>query len=161
MRDKQFVAVHRGGSLTKEQHRQLIRWARECSEHLLSLMELNIDERLIYALSVAKDWEKGNVTTGKAIKASLGAIAAANESSNPVMTAVARSIGHAVATAHMSDHSMGAALYALIALKLAGKPIDKERKWQNDKLPSELKVLVITAMTMKMKGFKILRSENI
>jgi len=58
MRDNRFVAVHRGGPLTKDHHHQLIRWARECSEHVLSLIDENIDQRLIHALYVAKEWEK-------------------------------------------------------------------------------------------------------
>jgi len=80
---------------------------------------------------VAKEWEKGNASVDDARNASLDAIAVANESSNPTSIAVARSVGHAVATAHMADHSLGAALYALKAVKNAGKSIDAERRWQN------------------------------
>ena len=155
MRDNRFVAVHRGGPLTKGHHHQLIRWASECSEHVLSLIGENIDQRLIHALYVAKEWEKEKVTVGEARKASVSAHAVARESSNPVITAVARSIGHAVATAHMADHSLGAAFYALKALKNAGKSVDTERKWQNKQLPSEIKELVLTAMSKKEKHFKI------
>ena len=118
MRDKRFVAVHLGGPLTKEYRHELIRWARECSEHVLPLIDRNIDKRLTYALDVAKEWEKEKVTVSEAIKAAVGAIAVANESSYPVIVAVARSIGHAVATAHMADHSIGAAEYALKAVKI-------------------------------------------
>ena len=71
---------------------------------------------------------------------------AARESSNPSAIAVARSVGHAVATAHMADHSLGAAWYALKAVKNAGKSIDAERKWQDEQLPSEIKELVLNAM---------------
>jgi hypothetical protein len=42
--------------------------------------------------------------------------------------AVARSVGHAVATAHIADHSLGAAWYALKAVKSAGKSIGEEGK---------------------------------
>jgi len=158
MRDKRFVAVHRGGSLSKEDHRKLIRWARECSEHVLPLIDKNIDKRLVQALNVAKEWENGNVKTGAAMKASVDAHAAAREYSDPVSIAVARSIGHAVATAHMADHSMGAALYALKALKYAGKSIVKEREWQNkqlQQLPSEIMGLVSTTMTEKGKSLDL------
>ena len=155
MRDKRFVAVHLGGPLTKDHHHQLIRWARECSENLLSLIDENIDQRLIRALSVAKEWGKEKVTVGEARKASVSAHAVARESSNPIIIAVARSIGHAVATTHMADHSLGAALYALKAVKNAGKSVDAERKWQNKQLPSEIMELVLTAMSLKEKHFKI------
>ena len=149
MRDKRFVAVHRGGPLAKDHHHQLIRWARECSEHVVSLIDENIDKRLINALHVAKEWEKEKVTVGEARKASLGAIAVANESSNPIIIAVARSIGHAVATAHMADHSIGAAEYALKAVKISGKSIEEERKWQDEELTSDISELILTARQKK------------
>ena len=151
MRDKRFIAEHRGGPLKKEQHGQLIKWAGACCEHVLPLFGELLDERLKNALRVAKEWEKGNATVGDARKASLKAIEVANESSNPSAIAAARAVGHAVATAHMADHSLGAALYPLIAVKNAGKSIDDERKWQIDRLPSEILELVRTAMSEKEK----------
>ncbi len=158
MRDKRFIAEHRGGPLTKDNHHKLIRWARECSEHVLPLIDEDIDKRLLYALHVAKEWENENVTTGEAMKASLGAHAVARESSNPIATAIARSIGHTVATAHMADHSPGGALYALKAVRLAGKSIDEEQGWQTkqlQKLSSEIVKLVLATMKEKAKGLKI------
>ena len=152
MRDKRFIAEHRGGPLKKEQHRQLIRWACDCAEHILPLFGEKPDDRLESALLVAKEWEKGNATVGDARNASLGAIALANEFTNTTSIAVARAVGHAVATAHMADHSLGAALYALKAVKSSGKSTDAERKWQNEQLPSEIMELVLTAMKKKEKG---------
>jgi len=158
MRDKRFVAVHRGGLLNKDTHQKLIRWARECSEHVLSLIDENIDRRLVHALHLAKEWENENVRVGDAMKASLGAHAVVRESTNSVLIAVARSIGHTVATAHMADHSLGGALYALKAVKHAGKSIDEEREWQNkqlQQLPSEIVELVLIARSKKEKILKI------
>ena len=155
MRDKRFIAEHRGGPLKKEQHRQLILWACHCAENVLPLPGDKIDERLKIALLIAKEWAKGKATIGEARNASLKAIAVANESSNPVAMAVARAVGHAVATAHMADHSLGAALYALKAVKKAGKSIDTERKWQNEQLPSEIMELVLTTRSKKEKDLKI------
>jgi hypothetical protein len=157
MRDKRFVAKHRGGLLSKDNHHKLIRWARECSEHVLSLIEGDIDKRLHYALHIAKEWESGNVTTGEAMKASLGSHAAARECSDPVSIAVARSVGHSVATAHMADHSLGGALYALKAVKLAGKSIEEERDWQHKKLqqlPTDIVELINETMKKKAKSFQ-------
>jgi hypothetical protein len=155
MRGKRFIAEHRGGSLTKDNHHKLIRWAIKCSEHVLSLIQEDIDKRLIYALNVAKEWEKGNVKTGEAVKASLGAHAVAGESSNPVSGAIARSVGHTVATAHMADHSIGGALYALKAVKFAGNSVNEEFQWQTSQigqLPFEIMELVFAAM--RTKGLK-------
>ena len=145
MRDKRFIAEHRGGPLKKEQHHQLMKWACDCAEHVLPLFGENIDERLTNALCVAKAWTQGKASVGDARKAAAGAHAVARESSNPAAIVVARSVGHAVATAHMADHSLGPAWYALKAVKNAGKSMDAERKWQDEQLPSEIKELVLTA----------------
>ncbi|MFY9801000.1 MAG: putative immunity protein [Methanoregula sp.] len=145
MRDKRFVAEHRGGPLKKEQHYQLMKWACTCAEHVLYLFGEIPDERLKNALHVAEEWRSGNASVGDAMKASVVAHAAARESSNQTAIAVARSVGQAVATAHMADHSLGAAWYALKAVKNAGKSPDAERRWQDSQMPSEIKDLVLTA----------------
>ena len=145
MRDKRFVAEHRGGPLKREQHYQLMKWACDCAEHVLPLFGENIDERLTDALRVAKAWAQGDASVGEARKASVAAHAAARESSDPAAIAVARSVGHAVATAHMADHSLGPAWYALKAVKAAGKSVDAERIWQDGRLPQEIRELVLSA----------------
>jgi hypothetical protein len=155
MRDIQFVATHRGGKLSEEHHRLLIRWARLCTGHVIPLIEGTIDNRITHALLIAEEWETGRATTGDAMKASVDAHAAARESSDPVTSAVARSAGQAVATAHMADHSLGAALYALKAVKNAGKSIDAEKIWQNNLLPHEIADLVHEAMQEKEKHFRM------
>lgn len=145
MRDKRFVAIHRGGSLSREEHNQLIKWAHACVCHVLTLLPRGIDERLNDALDVAKAWENEQASVGEARNASLQAIAVANESSDTVSIAIARSVGHAVATAHMADHSLRAAEYALKAIKAANKSIEKERKWQDEHMPPEVRVLLLSA----------------
>jgi len=147
MRDKRFVAQHRGGPLTREQHRQLMRWACDCAGHVLPLLGDTVDVRLGNALEVAKAWRQGNASVGDARKAAVAAHAVARASSNPTAVAVARSVGHAVATAHMADHALGAAWYALKAAKSAGGSAETERTWQDDQLPSGIKELVLTART--------------
>ena len=154
MRDHRFIAEHRGGPLKKEQHFQLIEWACGCSEHVLNLSGENPDERLIHALNVAKEWAKGNASVGDARKASVDAHAAARENSNPCSIAVARSVGHAVATAHMADHSTGAADYALKAVKNAGKSVVAERQWQDEHLPPDIRNLVLTARSRRSLKIK-------
>jgi hypothetical protein len=111
----------------------------------LHLYGEDIDDRLKNALNVAKGWKQGNASVGDARKASISAHSVARESSNPTAIAVARSVGYAVATAHMADHSLGAAWYALNAVKNSGKSIDAERQWQDEQLPLEIRELVLTA----------------
>lgn len=142
MRDKRVVAEHRGGLLKKQQHYQLMKWVINCSKHVLPLFGENIDERLRYAIIVGEDWRQGRATVGQAQKAAVAAHAAAREQTNPVAVAVARSVGQSVATAHMADHSLGAALYALKAVAASGGSVDAERCWQDNQLPDDVKELV-------------------
>lgn len=149
-----FIAEHRGGPLKKEQHRQLMHWARECILHALPLFEEKLDRRLEYALRVAKTWEEGGASVGDARNAAFGAINVANGLTNPTSIAIARGIGHAVATAHMADHAPGAAEYVLKALAIEGKPMDVERAWQNETLPPEIRELVLSSREKKQKFWK-------
>ena len=110
MRDKRFIAEHRGGPLKKERHYRVMTWACDCAEHVVHLFGEKTDERLIHALHVAKEWAGGNASVGDAMKASAAAHAVARESSDPTAIAVARSVGQAVATAHMADHSLGSSV---------------------------------------------------
>jgi hypothetical protein len=145
MRDQRFVAEHRGGPLKKEQHCQVMSWACACAEHVLPLFGEKPDERLENALLIAKAWAQGTASTGDAMKASLAAHTVARQSSDPASIAVARSVGQAVATAHMADHSLGAAWYALKAVKHAGTSTDAESRWQDEQLPLEIRDLILTA----------------
>jgi hypothetical protein len=145
MRDKRFVAEHRGGPLKIEQHRQLILWACDCADHVLHLFGELPDERLKNALLIAREWAQEKASTGQAMKASVAAHAVARESSDPASVAVARSVGQAVAAAHMADHSLEAAWYALKAVEHAGTSTGAERKWQDEQLPPEIRELVLSA----------------
>jgi hypothetical protein len=145
MRDRRFVSAHRGGPLKREQHYQLMEWACTCSEHVLPLFGERIDERLLKALVVARAWKEGKATVGEARKVSMAAIRVAGESTDATATAVARAVGHAAATAHMADHSLVPAWYALKAVRSAGKSIDEERKWQDRQLPEEVRGLILAA----------------
>jgi len=153
-----FIAEHRGGPLTRDHHRKLMNWARECSENVLFLIDEEIDNRLLYALEVAEQWENDSVPTGVAMKASLGAHAVAKQVKKPVYKAIARSIGQTAATAHMADHSLGAAFYALKAIKLAKKDIENEKDWQIKKLgelPSGISEIVKATWIKKELDKKI------
>ena len=146
MRDMRFVAAHRGGPLSKDHHHLLMIWAVDCAEHILPFFEdAAIDDRLRHALEVARAWAKGEISVGETRKASVGAIAVARELIHPASIALARAIGHAVATAHMADHSTGAADYALKAVKALGESTELERRWQDERPPPEIKELIISA----------------
>lgn len=78
MRDRRFVAVHRGGPLDRDKHRLLAAWAADCAEHVLPLFEkCSSDDRPHRAIAVAKAWARSEVPVGDAQKAAVGAHAAA------------------------------------------------------------------------------------
>ncbi|MEN6330169.1 MAG: putative immunity protein [Methanobacteriaceae archaeon] len=121
----------------------------DCAEHVLPLYGEQTDARLLNALKVADQWRMGKAIVAEARKAAVAAHNVARESSNEAAVYVARSVGHSVATAHMADHSLGAAWYALKATKSAGQLVAKERKWQDEQLPREIEGLVLTAREAK------------
>ncbi len=144
MRDERFKAKHRGGSLTKEQHKQLILWACKCVENILPLYSNKLENQLTNAINIAKEWANNNASVSEARKAAYNVISIANETKNPINIAIARSVGHVVSTAHMADHSIIAAEYALKAVELAKKSIENERQWQDKNLSPDIVDLVLT-----------------
>ncbi len=151
MRDRRFVAIHRGGPLERESHNALARWAAECAERTLHLFSrVSDDPRPKNALDVARRWAAGAVKTGVAMKASLAAHAAARQVEDKAAIAAARAAGHAVATAHASDHSMGALIYALKALELSGSSSEVEFQSQIAKLPQHLREPVTSGVVLRL-----------
>lgn len=155
MRDNRFILEHRGGLLKKEQQVQMINWALQCVQHVLSLYRGPIDERLTNVLLIAGKWADGEVPAGEAMKAAVRGIELAREINDPVNKAIIRAAHHCAATAHMADHSLGGAIYALVAVKHAGGSVHNERTWQNEQLPPEINDIVLEGREMKEKKFKI------
>ena len=150
MRDKRFVAAHRGGSLPLADHRVLAAWAADCAERLLPLFELHSrDVRPRQAIEVGRAWARGEVRTGVAQRAAVAAHAAARESTNEVAVAVARAAGHAVATAHFADHSLGVLIYGAKAVEDSGGASHDEQLRQLAQLPKRLRTLVASAMEQR------------
>jgi hypothetical protein len=147
LRDKRFVTAHRGGPLEPVHHRLLAIWGADCAERVLALFEEQSgDRRPRAAIETARKWSRGEVKVGAAQKAAVAAHAAAREIKSKPAIAAARAAGHAVATAHMADHSLGASLYALKAVAAAGGAVSDERRWQLDHLPGEIRELVVSAI---------------
>ena len=149
MRDKRWVLEHRGGALKKEQQKQLVKWAIDCVNHLLPLLNNNINEKIINAINTGNDWIIGNAKTGDAIKSAREILKYVRTLDNELEIAITRAAGHAVATAHMADHAMGTVKYSLDAIKIIGGSIDEEVKWQIKNLPDELKGLVLEGLINK------------
>lgn len=148
VRDPRFIADHRGGLLGSDDHRALARWAADCAERLLPVFEEHsADPRPREAVATARRWAEGDATVGEARRASVAAHACARETKDPAAVAVARAAGHAVATAHMADHSPGPVIYGAKALAATGGSIEDEVGWQIGRLPPHLRGMVVTALS--------------
>ena len=151
-RDPRFVAIHRGGLLDVASHRLLASWAADCAEHVLLLFTAKDpeDDRPRRAIETARAWSRGEASVGEAREAAFAAHAAARSASDAAAREVARAAGHAVATAHMADHELGAAAYAIKAVRLAAPEPDamaageRECRWQREQLPDAIRELVLS-----------------
>jgi hypothetical protein len=151
-RDPRFVAIHRGGLLDAPRHRLLASWAADCAEHVLPLFtdKYPDDDRPRRAIETARSWSRGEATVGEAREAAFAAHAAAREASDAAAREVARAAGHAVATAHMADHELGGAAYAIRAMRAASPPSEaiaageRECRWQREQLPDTIRDLVLS-----------------
>lgn len=151
-RDPRFVVVRRGGLLDLPRHRLLASWAADCAEHVLGLFTARYpeDDRPRRAIETARAWSRGEATVSQAREAALAAHAAARSAADPVAREVARAAGHAVATAHMADHELGAAAYAIKAVRRAAEASEapaagaRECRWQRERLPEAIRELVLS-----------------
>lgn len=156
MRDRRFVAMHRGGPLDRLSHAMLARWAADCAEEVLHLFTRHrADQRPTEALAMARAWANGNVKTGAAMKAAVACHAAARAATDKAAIAAARAAGHAVATAHAADHSMGALLYALKAIEATGQDSTAELQEQLERLPDHLREQVTAGVNVRLRKLGI------
>ena len=161
-RDPRFVAIHRGGDLDLATHRLLVAWAADCAVHVLPLFTKvhPSDTRPSHAIAIAREWANGNATIEQARQAAFGAHAAARESSDSAAITVARAAGHAVATAHMADHELGAAAYSIWAMMKSVSKIDvnhvaeSECHWQHAQLSDAIRQLVLSDQQNRNPKFK-------
>lgn len=161
MRDRRFIAAHRGGPLDRDSHVFLARWAADCAERVLHLFtQYSDDSRPKHAIEIARAWVRGEVQTGAAMKASVAAHAAARQVGEKAATAAARAAGQAVATAHFADHSMGALLYALKALDISGCATETELALHLAKLPKHLNGPVSLGIEVRLKHFVVSGSKR-
>ena len=153
MRDRRFVADHRGGPLDAAKHRLLSAWAADCAEHVLPhFEESSTDDRPRRAIEMARAWARDEASVGDVQRGAVGAHAAAREVEGNSASAAARAAGHAVATAHMADHCLVASWYALKAVEATGASADVERTWQVEQLPDEVRELMVSALGSRRTG---------
>ncbi|MFZ5919392.1 MAG: putative immunity protein [Chloroflexota bacterium] len=154
------MTIRRGGTLDGQQHRLLVAWAADCAEHVLNYFESQYpdDNRPRRALEQAHAWARGELSMMQAREAAYAAHDAAQAATGAAREA-ARAAGHAVATAHMADHELGAAAYAIRAVR-AASPVDGrdeagrlECQWQREQLPRAIRALVLADQELRNHKF--------
>lgn len=158
-RNPRLVRIQRGGTLNDEIHQSLALWAAKCAERVLPLFEEQRPDapRPAEAIEAARTWARGDITMMQAREFAYAAHAAAREADGAAREA-ARAAGHAVATAHMADHELGGAFYALRAIGDAypdsPEKITEEREWQRKALTPDIQELVLDDMQRRIAKFK-------
>jgi hypothetical protein len=149
-RDPRFVTIRRGGTLTDSDHQFLALWAGACAEHVLHLFEAAQpeDPRPRQAIEQAHAWARGEITMSQARTAGGQANAAARDLRGAARHA-AYAAAQAALVAHVAAHELGAAAYAIKAVRAAASKGEGESagrlecQWQRDQLPEAIRELVL------------------
>ena len=149
-RDSRFITVRRGGTLQDADHHLLAIWAADCAQHVLHLFEemQPNDERPRRAIESARAWAQAEITMSQSKAAGGHAMAAARNLSGAARYA-AYAAGQAAVVAHVAAHELGAAAYAIKAVREAsfeGRVEESSRlecEWQHAQLPSKIRDLVL------------------
>ncbi|WP_088290853.1 putative immunity protein [Kineosporia sp. A_224] len=149
-RDPRLVTVRRGGTLTDDDHHLLALWAAACAEHVLGLFEAARpqDPRPRQALEAVRAWTRGEVGMSVSRAAGGHAMGAARDLRGAARHA-AYAAGQAAVVAHVAEHDLGAAAYAIKAVRAAAPAGEAEAagrlecRWQRDLLPAAVRDLVL------------------
>lgn len=149
-RDPRFITIRCGGTLTDSDHRLLALWAAMCAEHVLHLFESvqPADLRPRQAIEQIRTWVRGEVRMMQARAMAGHAMAAARDLKGAARYA-AYAAGQAAAVAHVAAHELGAAAYAIKAVRAAAPNGEGEQagqlecRWQREQLPDEIRALVL------------------
>lgn len=150
-RDPRLVTARRGGSLTDDDHHRLALWAATCAEHVLDLFEAERpdDARPREAIEAVRAWVRGEMRMMASRAAGGHAMGAARDLRGAARFA-AYAAGQAGAVAHVAEHDLGAAAYAIKAVRAsvpavqAGEAGDAECAWQRAQLPGSVRDLVLS-----------------
>ena len=156
-RDPRFITIRRGGTLTDSDHRLLALWAAACAEHVLHLFESvqPSDSRPREAIEEIRVWAYGGIRMSQSRAAGGHAMAAARELSGAARHA-AFAAGQAAVVAHVAAHELGAAAYAIKAVRAAAAGGEEgesagrlECRWQREQLPDAIRALVLDDQRMR------------
>jgi hypothetical protein len=149
-RDPRLTTIRRGGTLTDADHRLLALWAATCAEHVLHLFESAqpSDPRPRAAIEQIRTWARGEIRMSDSRAAGGHAMAAARPLRGPARHA-AFAAGQAAVVAHVAAHELGAAAYAIKAVRAAAPNDDadaagrRECRWQRARFPNAIRELLL------------------
>lgn len=149
-RDPRLITVRRGGTLGDVEHQLLAVWAADCAEHVLHYFEdaRPADDRPRRAIELCRSWSRGEVTMMRARAAGGHAMAAARQLVGPAREA-AFAAGQAGCVGHVAEHELGAAAYAIRAVRAAAPEGEhdaagrRECRWQRGRLAGAIRELVL------------------
>lgn len=150
VRDSRLITVRRGGTMTDETHRALALWAATCAEHVLPLFEAenSNDLRPRQAIECVRAWTRGEFAMMKTREAGGHAMGAARDLRGAARFA-AYAAGQAAVVAHVAEHDLGAAAYAIKSVRASVPARDSDEtgrlecQWQRDQLTDEIRDLVL------------------
>ena len=146
VRDLRLITIRRGGTLTDADHHLLALWAADCADHVLELFEAERpdDERPRQAIKAARAWARGELGMMQARAAGGHAMGAARDLRGAARFA-AYSAGQAAVVAHVAAHELGAAAYAIKAVRAAQSEAAGrlECEWQRRQLSDAIHDLVL------------------
>ncbi len=150
VRDPRFVTIRRGGTLTDADHQLLALWAAACANHVLQLFVADRpeDPRPREAIEHARGWLRGEIPMMAARAAGGHAMGAARDLRGAPRFA-AYAAGQAACVPHVAAHELGAAAYAIKAVRAAAPTGESEAagrrecRWQRDQLPDAVRELVL------------------
>jgi hypothetical protein len=157
-RDPRFITIRRGGTLTDSNHRFLALWAAACAEHVLYLFESvqPADQRPRQAIEQIRAWTRGEVGMMESRAAGGRAMSSARPLSGAARHA-AYAAGQAGVVAHVAAHELGAAAYAIKAVRAAALKGEAEItgrlecRWQREQLPDAIRELVLEDQVLRNK----------
>ncbi|HEX5467369.1 MAG TPA: hypothetical protein VFW92_11935 [Candidatus Limnocylindrales bacterium] len=125
VRDRRFITVRRGGTLSDEDHHLLALWAADCAEHVLPLFQevRPDDDRPRRAIELARAWARGEIRMTESRTSAGHADAAARDLRGAARHA-AYAAAQAAAVAHVPAHELGAAAYAIRAVQAAAAGVE-------------------------------------
>ncbi len=150
VRNARLITIRRGGTLTDSDHHLLALWAAICAEHVLALFEGAVpdDPRPRQAIQAARSWVRGELPMMRARALGGHAMGAARPLRGSSRFA-AYAAGQAACVAHVPEHDLGAAAYAIKAAQAVAPAPESERArrlecaWQRAQLPPRVRELVI------------------